>query len=191
MLHTAATKIIITLTAGLFLAACTHEAPGISDTTATPSATIAITPEQLDPISGSINDLLAKNQPMECDFETDAQGSSISGTVHVANNRFHVDSTVESEADDSKVDVFAIGHEDYIYQWSSLTYQGYQITPEALEEAKEKLEGVIDSSDSQAAILNLLNQTDYTCRTWQPNDQVFELPEDIRFTDLTPLVENL
>lgn len=141
-----------------------------------PQATTETKTQTPAPAQKSLKDLLTLNQSQECSF-TDDSGNS--GTVLVSNGKVRSDFTVESEGKQIKSHTIVDGQT--VYFWMDGQTTGYKM-PITAPSAKPA------ATPQTPEQVNIDQKVDYNCKSWAPNNMVFNIPSEIKFTDFGSLV---
>jgi hypothetical protein len=179
---------VLGVTAAVFSACNINLQP---DASPTPAPTPLQTPldQGATTTRGTIAELLDRNEPLRCNWISTAEGSQVRGVVYLADNRYRLDAEVAQDQADAQVHV--IGTEEMVYQWSEGNRTGFQVSPTALASAQSQLRNTLSPQDERRAVLNLMEETEYTCAEWQVEEAQFEVPATVSFTDISGLLESL
>lgn len=118
----------------------------------------------------SIKDLLSLTKPQECSFDD----SSNKGSVFVANNKMRGDFNTKAEETEIKSHIIVDNQTSYL--WIDGQDTGYKMSFEKLSE---------DPATNQQGQMDINKQLDYNCKDWSVDLTVFNIPSDIKFTDLS------
>ena len=122
--------------------------------------------------SGSMKDLVAKNQSVKCTFNHSTDIDTSSGTVYVAGGKIRGDFDIKAKQALGTFQAHMITDGEYSYVWSSLIAQGFKmpITNSSGQAASAPASGV-DYNQS----------LDYACEPWNVDSSVFAIPTEISF----------
>ena len=163
---------ILLIGAGGFLAlnkskTPTNNANGTSNTGATSSGNS----------SNSLLDLISSGKTQKCSFSYNAgSGSSTNGIVYVTANKMRGDISTTTSGKESKFMMIRDG--DITYIWGGDLKTGI----------KMKLSDADLKTNTQAnQYFNTTQKTNYDCSSWSADSSVFNIPTDVKFTDITSM----
>lgn len=143
------------------------------------------TDSSMETISGTIEDLFAKNIPMECTFASVIEGQESSGTVMVANKKMRGEFTTNYNGKEETAAMIQDG--EYMYSWSPSQKTGSKIKLSSIEDQVEQAKVEMTKDDT----MSMANQQgDYSCKPWIAMPGSFTPPADVTFTDLTAMMES-
>lgn len=139
----------------------------------------------IDSMKGTLQDLFAKNVPMECTFTSVTEGVQSSGTVMVSGKKVRGEFIAIVAGKETSTSMIQDG--EYAYMWSADQTMGtkIKIDPAAQEAAKEAA-----AANNQQAFDMASQQAEYSCKPWVPNPGAFTPPTNIKFTDLSAMMED-
>ena len=142
----------------------------------------------IDSIKGTMEDLFARNVPMECTFTQANEGMKTTGTVYLSGGRM-LGEFQTTQANEQPIDSFIIQDGEHVYTWTSGQSKGIKIKPEnqknIVEENTENLKSEPKTPDLEG------QDIDYVCKPWLPNNSFFTPPDYIEFTDLNQQIEQI
>jgi hypothetical protein len=132
--------------------------------------------------SGTMNDLLGRNQNIECQITTIDNSVTSEGTFFVADQKIRGDFITESPDLEGVSVSSIIIIDETLYVWTELDGESYGVKT------------LLQDSDTESTKANepvgLDEQVKYSCQPWAQVDQsVFIPPADILFQDLSELLE--
>jgi hypothetical protein len=130
--------------------------------------------------NGSLNSILGLNQNITCTFERTDENGSFNGTAYVADNKFRGDFVMNLD-DIGLVNSQLINRDGITYVWAG--NQGSKFTDAATNPDAEP------KPDTNA--VNLEDEVQYSCTPWKKDLSKFEIPQDVTFTDISEMMENL
>ena len=90
----------------------------------------------MDSISGTIEDLIAKNVPMECTYTSVVSGQESTGTVMVAGNKMKGQFTTMAGGKEQTVRMIQDG--EYMYSWSDLDKNGMKVKIDSMKDVYKR-----------------------------------------------------
>lgn len=122
--------------------------------------------------SGSMKDLVAKNQSVKCTFNHSTDIDTSSGIVYVSDGKIRGDFDITAKQAVGTFQAHMITDGEYSYVWSSLIAQGFKM-PIA------NLSGQTASAPTSGVDYN--QSLDYACEPWTVDSSVFVIPTEISF----------
>jgi len=141
----------------------------------TPVAPIQESTQNQGSTKGSIMSLLSAGNSVTC--KTSYPDGAMSGTVYVADKKVRGD--FMAEAGGKQMESHMIQDGDYGYFWS-----GNQGTKIKTDESSQ----VSPAPDVQTSAPDLNKDVDLDCSSWPVDASKFEVPADVKFTDLTEMM---
>lgn len=126
-------------------------------------------------INTSLAKLIASGSPVQCSVETEENGMKTKGTVYVAGKKIRGDFKTDTP-DQGVVDSHLLINDDAVHVWASSAPQGIRLPLESAES------GAVQGID-------YTKEKDYGCRSWTPDNSKFQLPSDVKFSDLGSLIQ--
>lgn len=126
--------------------------------------------------SGSMKDLVARNQSVKCTFNHSTDVDTSSGTVYVSGGKIRGDFDINAKQAVGTFQAHMITDGEYSYVWSSLLAQGFKmpIAKASAQTASQPTSGV-----------DYNQNLDYQCESWSVDDSVFITPSDISFVSIS------
>ncbi len=144
------------------------------DTQTVQSETANTTKEEavLGTFSGSMKDLVAKNQSVKCTFNHSTDIDSSSGTVYVSGGKIRGDFDINAKQATGTFEAHMITDGEYSYVWSSLIAQGFKmpIAKASAQTASQPTSGV-----------DYNQKLDYVCVPWTVDSSLFVSPANVSF----------
>lgn len=145
------------------------------------------TAENMAPVDGiesaqtgtkaSIKSLIGANKNVNCTISyPDGKGS---GTVYVAGAKVRGDFTFKSEETQMQTSMIQDG--EYMYMWNGS--QGTKMSIDSVPSASPT------ASTQQTADLD--SEVDMDCSNWSVDESMFEVPADVKFTDMSAMMEKM
>lgn len=125
--------------------------------------------------SGSMRDLVARNQSVKCTFTHSTEINSSSGTVFVSGGKVRGDFDITVPQTGTNLKAFMIADGKDTYVWSSILPQGFKMP---ISDAK------MQSSGQPANGIDYNQSLDYECEPWSVDESVFITPTDISFVSM-------
>lgn len=130
---------------------------------------------------GSIASLLTAGKNVTCSMKyPDGNGS---GTIYVTGKKMRGEFTVKMDAS-KEYQSSMIQDGEYAYMWSDADKKG----------TKFKVSGIPSSSPAAAAkseVVDINQEVDLKCSTWNVDSSKFVVPADVEFTDLSAMMEKV
>lgn len=139
-------------------------------------------------ISGTMQDLIAKNVPMHCTFKGTTDGSESSGDVYISGMRMKGDFVTMQ--DGKKVISHMVRAEDTTYMWSSDQPKGFKTTV-SVDNAEVMKESAEYMSQGSQTIDPRTQKFDYDCKPWVVSESSFTPPGDVEFIDLDGMMKQM
>jgi hypothetical protein len=152
-------------------------------------------------VTGSLPDLVALGQPLVCDFVTTSDNNAqATGQIFINQNAFRVNATFAEVLPTPTASpvttplptaspgpqAHVIGNSEWVYVWSENDDQGIKAQPDAIQNVATELEQMLNENDQRSAMLGLLENSDYTCSSWQQVDEtLFDPPQTVEFMDVS------
>lgn len=106
-----------------------------------------------------------------------------SGTVKISGDKSRVDMTTTSES--KSIETHVIASADYLYMWNSESKDGFKFKNEPAASTSTT------PSEQSASKFDLNQQVDLKCTPGTVDPSVFNLPSDIKFTDLAETMKKV
>ena len=135
-----------------------------------------------DTVKGTIQSLLGVGKSVTCTVNDETQGST--GTIFVSDKKMAGDFAVKVEG--KSVESHMISDGTYSYIWSSDQTQGVKIK---IDQVKVTPGGNEQTSSQGGFDLN--KQANIKCTPWTPDESKFTPPANIKFTDLTQMLNQI
>lgn len=134
--------------------------------------------------TGTITDLLQRGEDLTCTFtRTDESGNAIAGTVYVASQGKQLRGDFAlSQTDGTTMNGHVVRDGEANYFWSDQIAQGTKMT------ISEEV-AVTPSPNSQQAMLD--ESIEYNCQPWAVDADMFTLPPDKEFVDISQQVQQI
>lgn len=139
----------------------------------------------VDAISGTLEDLFAKNVPLQCTFSSSIAGQESSGSVMVSNKKMRGEFTTTIQGKSQKASIIQDGQ--YMYSWSSDQKMGTKLKMESFKGEVAKAQ---DAAQKNQALALSQQQGIYDCKPWIAQESAFTPPADVAFTDMTQMMED-
>lgn len=130
--------------------------------------------------TGGLKNILSLGKDLSCTFERSDDNGGFSGTAYVSGNKLRGDFTMHLEGT-GDIDSHLIKADDTTYVWMGNT--GSKFSDTAIDADTKP------QTDTNS--VNLDDEVKYSCSPWRKDTSKFEIPEDVTFTDLSALMENL
>ncbi len=138
-----------------------------------------VDPVDLQSITDNLMGLLEMNQDLQCNFRYPGFGSSVVGTVYIADGNLRNDFIITTE--DTHQNISMVKKDLEIYAWSDAMSEGVKIPFDS---------GAGFTRYTEQEYFNFDNNFDpdqvisYRCSQWQPNVELFIPPTDVEFIDI-------
>ena len=138
-------------------------------------------------MNSSLKDLLTANQSVNCSFDyTDPENNiQQQGRVYVANQKMRGDFTV-TQQDNESFTAHMMNDGEWVYMWGGPMGQN--------QGTKLKIEKSVETSDSvnqQNNNVDFDQNYNFNCDDWLFDNSMFDLPNDVTFTDLSVQLQQL
>ncbi len=177
------TKLIIIITIGVFILgglsliplSITTPTDNLEDTQQAQALKSSNTQIGFSTGTDDIVDFVGLDQAYRCEFSYQDEVTLTEGVTYVDGMRFRADFDTTIKELEINVDTHSIWDGSTVYSWSSVDPEGIKAPASA-----DVLKMNPISQDENGDIIG------YTCTETSVTDDMFELPEDIVFRDLTP-----
>lgn len=123
----------------------------------------------------SINDLLTRNASLECTYDVVDGDSTNTGVAYFSGAKDMYGEFTNKTKDKSST-AFVIRRGDTQYVWQKDSSEGYKADVSAYD--KEKQQQMSQSLDPN-------QKYQFSCKNWKKDSSKFEVPTDIKFTDIS------
>jgi hypothetical protein len=135
-------------------------------------------PQTTNSLKGTIIGLLSGGKNVNCSITyPDNKGT---GTVYVSDKKFAGDFTMKG-ADGKETNAHMISDGTYMYVWSSGISTGIKMNLAAAKNAAQ------NAQTNQS--VNINQEVGLNCNPWAPDSSKFTVPSDIRFQDMSQLLQ--
>ena len=140
-------------------------------------------------LSGTFNDIMKAGMPVKCSYDVTMESGSSIGTIYISGENMRLDTTVTTA--ESAIENRSIKIGNTLYAWDPITLVGYQmeVTEDMIADEAETEE--MTDSDIPDSIKALQNDFEYNCKPWIIDGSVFEIPENVTFTDMSALTKGI
>jgi hypothetical protein len=174
--------LLLLLALSFLLTGCSLSNP----TPSTPTSSSDSNPSLSQTISGSLQDLLTRDQSLQCTWNYQNQQSQGQGEIFVSGQKFRGSTTI-NVPNQGQVTTQMLSDGQWMYQWGGPLAQGVKMNLQELESAPPE-----QSNDQQAqSAYQTINQNyQYDCQPWTPDQSKFQVPADVTFVDLNQMINN-
>ena len=140
---------------------------------------------QGEKLSGSIEDLMAKNKNMRCELMAKDGENVMSGTTYISGTKARSD--YQMKMGEQTVTSHMISDGTWMYSWTE------EYPNQAVKMKIEDLESdeLAEQEDVQSAgIENYEQKFDYDCYNWAIDNSVFTPPSNVNFVDYTEMIKS-
>lgn len=127
----------------------------------------------------SLKALMAANTPQECAFQNSAESSTSEGKIYLAKGMMRGDFT--SVSGGQTFTSHMVTKDNGVYTWVDNTDTGFKTSIDANAQA------ATDNGQKQAIDIN--QELNYDCKPWSVDNNIFELPANITFTDVSAMMK--
>jgi len=132
--------------------------------------------------SGKMNDLLRREDNLECQINTVDNSVTNEGTFFVADQKIRGDFITESPDMEGSSVSSIIVIDETMYVWTELDGESYGV--------KFQTQSTADSNVQTQEPVGLDERVEYSCRNWERVDQsVFIPPTDVMFQDMSQVLQ--
>lgn len=142
--------------------------------------------EEQEVFTGSVEDLLAKNDPVKCEYSFDNGTDKISGTVYVADGKARSDFDILENLREYQTHFISDG--EYMYNWSTFEPGGIKL--KIMDYDYEGTEADVDVKQ-EFEYSKFDQEYEYNCTKWKKDESMFVPPSHVEFTDLTEQMEEI
>ena len=131
---------------------------------------------------GTMNDLLARGNNLECQITTIDNSVTNEGTFFVADQKIRGDFLTDSPDLTGTAVSSMIIDTDTMYLWTEIDGESYGI--------KSRLQAMTESDIQTQEPVELDERVKYSCKSWERVDQsVFIPPSDVMFQDMSQMMQ--
>lgn len=130
----------------------------------------------------SLMDLVTSGQSQRCTFATTNEQGTSNGTVYVSGSNVRSDITTNLNDKESEISMIRNGDDNYI--WGTDMEEGIKMTI-SLEELSA------NTQVKQYSSFNPDEKVDFDCAPWTVDATLFTPPSDIKFTDMSALMDSM
>lgn len=125
-------------------------------------------------------DLLNKGEPLYCRHQMSNEEFEISSKYYFdsENQRMRSDSEAYAKDEDLTYNSSFIIKDGWAYMWNDLMIM-------------DGMKFYLDETEAESESLDLEEELEFICQTWQVDSSIFELPDDINFSDMSELLNQL
>lgn len=135
-------------------------------------------------ITGSIDDLLAKNKNLKCELIVKDGGELLAGTTYISGTKARSD--FKTKMDGQTVNGHMISDGTWVYSWmDELPQQAMKIKVDAMQSPEVK------DNEQAVGVANYEDKMDYDCYSWSKDDSMLTPPSDVKFTDYSEMLNAL
>lgn len=175
--------ICLLILVSFFLTACTHTKK-TSQPQTTDSRTETPQQDSEESIQGSFLDFMKIGRDLRCTYSGEEQGTAFSGEVFVSKNKIRGNSTITST--EGSIQGYVISDGTYMHVWSNQANIGTKIK---IDEFSKDIEGNADAKSKDFE--QYRKQYNYSCKPWDVDNSVFDVPTDVEFMDFTSLLNQV
>jgi len=143
---------------------------------------------QPEKLSGSIEELMAKNKSLKCDLIAKADAVISSGTTYIADGKARVD--YKNKMGSVTVTSHMINDGTWLYTWTE-EYPGQALKMKLDALPKEANLNTNAPQAEKAGVENYQAQYDYNCFTWVKDNAMFTPPANVNFQDYTKMMQSV
>jgi hypothetical protein len=169
--------ILIAVGAGVFVLSTRTSKPSGSANIQTGSSTNT-TPSANTTPKKSLKELIGAGQVQECKF-TDPD-TLAEGLVRTSGNKSSAEFSAVTEGQTVLSHMISDG--ENVYVWMEGQSQGMKMSQASLDDFS-------DAPEEQKGAVDLNRQLEYKCGVWAVDNSVFEVPKDVKFQDLSTLMQ--
>jgi hypothetical protein len=124
----------------------------------------------------SFSDFIEQDGSYKCQISQDISGSKTSGMVYINNGQ--IKGEFASSYQGTEIKTNFLQKEGFSYSWNSMTNTGFKVpVPKEVETSQQV------KSDTNS--FNPDSIGDYSCTDWVLDKSQFDLPTNIKFTEIT------
>jgi len=186
--------IILVLTAGLPLINTKKQQSDTSEPKQVTSSSV-LNDNQINnqQVSGSLLDMMKLNKNLTCSYlgkddngkttfttEMFLSGTKVRNNVKMTDN---LDKTLES---------YMVSNGEWFYIWSNASDKGTKMKISEMEKTiQEATKDVKVPTNSNADLNKVSEKFDFSCKPWNPDMSIFEVPSDITFIDMQETLDKI
>lgn len=129
-------------------------------------------------------ELIERDESLLCYSQQQEEDAIISSTHYFdnQNERMRTDSEIELLSEDKIINSSYIVEDNWAYSWGNLSLMDVEGVKFQLDESQQQ-----EEQDE----LDLEEELEFTCQSWQVDDSTFDLPEDVEFMDMTEFLNQM
>lgn len=133
--------------------------------------------------TGNILDLINQNKDITCTWSVldEDNNAKNSGQIYISGNKFRQDLIIEHQKTNLKTETVSVSDGEFIYIWQ---------LDNTNEGMKMKLEPEDTQSETETGTgnINLTEKYNYQCSPWNVDPSKFNIPKNIKFSDINEMV---
>jgi hypothetical protein len=139
-----------------------------------------------DDVVGEFYNYLKEGSNQQCSWSSEIDGQQYSGRIYISDGQFRQE--IDPIADQEQV-TNSIYKEERVYLWTGGTAQGYYTSVGSVENLEDDFNSAEENPDSSLnqAFGDIDESFNIDCEGWNPDPSLFQLPNNVVFTDLDQL----
>jgi len=181
-------KISLCLISAVLLSSCTTKTPTGTDTQAGENNSV----QTEQSVTSSLRDLLTAGQNQKCAFSTSTTDeenvkTDTTGTIYIFGKKMAQDvQVISTDKTSPSINMHMISDGTYMYTWNAENKeQGMKI------KITEPSPTGNTTNQSENGSVNLDDKVNMKCSTWLVDNNKFNIPTDVVFTDLSEFMKNI
>ena len=144
---------------------------------------------QAKDISGTLQNLLKKGKHMRCTYVIKNKNQTYQGVLFTSDKKFR--SEVKMPLNKKVTTVYSLSDGTTLYSWTKGTKQGTRMNLKKLTAIAKETGTSPDNKEIAKMNKDLQKEYKYKCAAWNSNASFFKAPKNIKFVDLTQMMEQL
>lgn len=141
--------------------------------------------EEQTSVQGTFQEVLKLGTRLKCDFSSETEDGTISGTAYTDGSQMRQESTLEQG--EERIESNVIVKNEEVYAWSSVQPgQGMKVSLADVESRQEEQTSEQEEADMSPG---MEQSFEYSCEKWNVDESKFQLPQDIDFQDMSSMLE--
>ncbi len=175
----------------LFLTACKTPTPPANSEQAQNQVTTQVEEKQQNQFKGSLENLLGLGKQLKCTWQYEDSNGKSSGVIYLDGKRYK--SEIRMSGPES-ITMYNYSDGEWVYSWGGPQLgenRGLKLKVMAENPAVSPAQQQEQTSFQMQAGQNNQLEYDYQCENWRADENVFTLPSEVQFSDLSKGIEDL
>lgn len=169
--------IIVIIALGLVVGGGVYKASKVKNENKNLNATTTVDVKSNMGNKGTIRDFLSFGKKVSCTFTQTTPAGTTSGTVYINNPKMRGDFALNGSTGNINSHMIRLNNDVYVWMGA----QGAKMNISNINKAT--------TTPAQSGQVNLDQKVDYTCMDWDGDESKFTLPTDVKFYDMSQMMQ--